>query len=374
MQTMQQGGGDWRVLSARLGSLDGTPVIVQVGYPQDVVEGALARLVLLMALAIPATLAFAVYGGMFLAGRALNPIDHVTRTAARIGAEEDLSQRLNLGGEDEVVRLARSFDHMLDRLERAFARQRQFTADASHELRTPLALFRGQIEVALNQRRSAKEYQAILASLHEDAERMTLLLGDLLTLARADAGQENLIRERIDLADVADEVVAVMQPLAEKKAVVLLREPGASAPVEGDQTRLLQLLVNLVDNAVKYTPAGGRVAVLVDRHADQARLRVADTGVGIAPENLPHLFERFYRVDKARARAEGGFGLGLAIVEWIVKAHGGRITVESQADRGTTFTVTVPLAVARLPRPAAPSTDPADTVRRDPRPVGSTAA
>jgi heavy metal sensor kinase len=363
------------VLSVRLGRLGDSELTLQVGHPQDVVEGALGRLILLMAVAIPATVAFAICGGVFLAGRALNPIDQVTRTASRIGAEEDLSQRLNLRSEDEVGRLALTFDRMLDRLERAFARQRQFTADASHELRTPLALFRGQIEVALNQRRTVKDYQTILASLHEDAERMSLLLGDLLTLARADAGQENLFRERVDLADVADEVVAVMQPLAEKKAVDLARDQGTSAPVDGDQTRLLQLLVNLVDNAVKYTPTGGRVAVTVDRLANQARLRVADTGVGIAPENVPHIFERFYRVDKARSRAEGGSGLGLAIVEWIVHAHGGTIAVASETGRGTTFTVTLPLATPTIPSnavalpPAATEGRPNTQPVREPRPL-----
>jgi heavy metal sensor kinase len=298
-----------------------------------------------MALAIPLTLLLAVAVGLFLAGRALDPIDRITRTADQIGAE-NLSRRLDLPpSADEVGRLAATFDRMLDRLDRAFRRQRQFTADASHELRTPLAMLISQAEVALGRRRTASEYQRVLAGVRDDARRMDQLLGELLTLARADAGQELLMREPLDLGDLTTDVVAAMEPLARARGVELRLGPIEAVEVQGDQTRLTQLLVNLVDNGLKYTPAGGPVTVSVERQDGTAVIQVADGGVGIASEHLPHVFERFYRVDAARSRAEGGAGLGLTIGRWIAEAHGGTIRADSELGRGSTFTVHLPLAI-----------------------------
>lgn len=336
-------GTEWRVLTLPVvenGQLIG---VLQVGRDERETEIALRQLMTLMAIAIPTTLLLAVAGGLFLAGRALDPIDRVTRTAAQIGAE-DLGRRLNLRGGDEVGRLAATFDRMLDRLEAAFQRQRQFTADASHELRTPLAVLMSTADVALERPRTAAAYRDVIASMRDDARRMNQLLGELLALARADAGQEPIGREPLDLATLASEVVLALQPLANTRGVRLESAAPAAAPIVGDQARLTQLLMNLVENGLKYTPSGGTVTVSVEREADQALLCVADTGIGIAPEHLPHLFERFYRVDKARSRAEGGAGLGLAICQWIVQAHGGEITLESELGRGTTFTVRLPAA------------------------------
>lgn len=350
-------GTEWRVLTTPVAE-NGRPItVLQVARAERDIEATLGQLMTLMALAVPLTLLLAIAGGVFLAGRALNPIDRITRMAAAISAR-DLSQRLNLSGNDEVGRLAATFDRMLDRLEAAFQRQRQFTADASHELRTPLTMLRSQIDVALERRRSAAEYARVLASVREDTDRIGQLLGDLLTLARADAGREPLARERVDLNDLAEQVVTAMQPLARQRGLGLQRGNGVPVPVEGDQTRLMQLLVNLVDNALKYTPSGGAVTVSAGQEAGWGVLLVVDTGIGIAPEHLPHLFERFYRVDKARARSEGGTGLGLAICRWIAEAHGGTIGVESQPGGGTTFTVRLPLAPGLTPlAPGTPRGD-----------------
>jgi heavy metal sensor kinase len=318
--------------------------VLQLAQSQQNVEMALRQLVALVAIALPLTLLLAVAGGLFLAGRALDPIDRIIRTVEQIGAE-DLSRRLGMHeSRDEVGRLATTFDRMLDRLDRAFQRQRQFTADAAHELRTPLALLTTQADVALERSRKPDEYRAALGSMRADASRMSHLLNDLLTLARADAGQEKLVLEPLDVDALADGVVATMAPLARTRGVRLQRGAGKPALVEADQTRLTQLLINLVDNGLKHTPKGGVVTVSVDRSDREALLRVADTGVGIAAEHLPHLFERFYRVDSARSRPDGGAGLGLAISQWIVQAHRGKIEVESQPGRGTTFTVRLPLA------------------------------
>ena len=337
-------GEPWRVLTVPVVVDGDVRAVAQIARSEVPIRSALRELLLLFATAVPLTLGLAIAVGLFLAGRALDPIDRITRTAAGINAD-DLSRRLGLPRrDDEVGRLAATFDTMLDRLDRAFRRQRQFTADASHELRTPLAMLQSQIELALDRPRGAAEYEATLISLGDDVRRMEGLLGDLLTLARAEAGHLPLAPESLDLADLATDVAAAMEPLASARGVQLARAGDDSLPVVADQTRLTQLLVNLLDNAVKYTPDGGMVTVSTERVAGEARLSVADTGVGVAPEHLPHLFDRFYRADAARARADGGAGLGLAICRWIAEAHGGRIDVTSRLGAGTTVAVRLPLA------------------------------
>ncbi len=336
-------GTQWRVLTAPVFENGLQLGILQVGRPVAQVDATMHQLSLLLMVAVPLTLLVASAGGLFLAGRALNPIDGITRAAAAIGAD-DLSQRLNLrGSQDEVGRLAATFDRMLDRLDRAFRRQRQFTADASHELRTPLTMLASQIDVALERKRTASDYETLLRSLREDAARMTQLVSELLTLARADAGQQLLTREELDLGELVSNVVQAMQPLALQRGVQLAEHAQPQVTISGDQTRLSQLLINLVDNALRYTPSGGSVHVAVKAEAGWAELSVADTGMGIAAEHLPHLFERFYRADPARARSDGGSGLGLAIAQWIVQAHGGQIIVASELGHGSTFTVRIPL-------------------------------
>ena len=341
-----KGNDEWRVLTAPVAANGRTQAIIQVARSEHGVDEALNRLLVLMGLAVPLTLLLAIAGGLFLASRALGPIDRITRTAAQIGAG-DLSRRLALPpSPDEVGRLATTFDRMLDRLEEAFQRQRRFTADASHELRTPLALLTSRADVALERGRTGEEYRSALGSMRDDAARMALLLGELLTLARADGGQEALARESIALADLIADTLDVLSPLAEERGVQLASGTLTPCTIIGDQTRLTQLLVNLVDNALKYTPAGGRVLVTLERDGDAALIVVADTGIGIAPDHLPHLFERFYRVDTARARAAGGAGLGLAIAEWVAHVHDGSIAVTSAVGSGTTFRVRLPLARA----------------------------
>lgn len=343
---------DWRVLTYPVMTAGHLVAVLQVAQSQEPAERALRQLVLLMAIAIPAVVVVAGAGGVFLAGQALGPIDRITRTARRISAE-DLSQRLNLpAGTDEVGRLAGTFDQMLDRLELAFARQRQFTADASHELRTPLAALAAQAELALEQVREPEAYRGALAEIQRDAQRLTELLAQLLVLARADSGHARVEQEPLDLTALAADVVATLTPLAEAGGVNLAAEGGAPALLTGDQTRLTQLIVNLVDNALQFTPPGGRVRVSVTTTAEEVQLQVTDTGAGIAAEHLPHVFERFYRVDAARTRDDGGAGLGLAIAEWIAQAHGGRIGVDSTAGQGTTFSVLLPRRAASLARSA----------------------
>ena len=317
--------------------------VLEVGQSQDDVSETLQALLLIVGIAYPVTLLVASVGGVFLAGRALAPVDRVTRLARRISAE-DLGQRLNLRSpDDEVGRLARTFDEMIARLDDAFRRQRQFTADASHELRTPLTAIKGQIDVALQRQRDPAAYRKVLQAVNEEVDRMIRLVGSLLTLARADAGQIPVAFEAVRLPDVVGAAVEQVRPMASERGIELELVSAPAVTLRADEDLLLQLLLNLLDNAIKYTPASGHVNAGWNVRAGQVELWVRDTGIGIASEHLPHLFDRFYRVDKARSRAEGGSGLGLSISHWIAEAHGGSISVESAPGQGSTFTIRLPI-------------------------------
>ena len=316
--------------------------VLEVGQSEDDVSDTLATLLLIMVIAYPVALVVAALGGVFLVGRALSPIDNITRTARRISGE-DLGQRLDMQlPDDEVGRLARTFDEMIGRLDGAFKRQRQFTADASHELRTPLTIIKGQIDVSLQKEREPEAYTQVLRAVNEEVDRLIRLAGNLLTLTRADAGQIPLTFERVDVPELVSGVLEQVRSAAADKGVGLQLEPGSHATINADEDLLLQLMLNLLDNAVKDTPAGGQVIVGWKMNGSEVELRVADTSIGIAHEHLPYLFDRFYRVDKARSRAEGGVGLGLAISRWITEAHGGSIRAESAPGTGSTFTVLLP--------------------------------
>ncbi len=318
--------------------------VVQVTQSLDTVIAETDGLLAALLLATPALLLVATVGGVFLAGRTLAPIDRITRTAEAIGAG-NLAGRLGpMPRADEVGRLAATFDGMLDRLEHAFAQQRQFAADASHELRTPLTIITGDLDVLLRRRRAPEEYEEVARGVADEVTRVGRLVEDLLTLARADSGQAEVAREFVYLDALVDEVATGLRRLALAKGVTLETRLDRDVALIGDPARLRQLAFNVVGNAVKYTPAGAQVRVTLSSEAGLARLEVTDTGIGIAPEDLPHVFDRFFRADKARTRAEGGTGLGLAIARWSAEAHGGRIDVRSSPDAGSVFTVTLPLA------------------------------
>ena len=278
------------------------------------------------------------FAGYFLAARALAPIDKITNTAHRISTE-DLSARLNLPDNgDEVSRLANTFDEMLARIESGFARERQFTADVSHELRTPLTAMQMILAIIREGERSMPEYRQALDDLAEEADRLQGLVEDMLQLARGD-GNVELNREEIDLAILLGDVADSLCPLAENKRLTLTCNLPPSLIVSGDVDQLIRLTVNLLDNAIKYTECGS--VTLSAREMDgQAIIEIADTGVGIQPEHLPHIFERLYRADSSRSSK--GAGLGLSIARQIVTGHGGRLEVQSEADKGTKFTVHLP--------------------------------
>jgi heavy metal sensor kinase len=323
---------------------DGIAGVLEVGQSRDDVNDTLSALLIILAVAYPVTLAAASAGGVFLAGRALSPIDSLTRLARRITAE-DLSERLAMElPDDEVGRLARTFDDMIARLDAAFRRQRQFTADASHELRTPLTAIKGQVEVALGKERDAADYREVLRSVNEEVDRLIRMVASLLTLARADAGQIPIATEPVSLGDLVVAAVEQLRPMAEQRGLELGVEAGPTVALQADEDLILQLVLNLLDNAIKYTAPGGSVTAAWSAGGGQAQLRVSDTGAGIPAEHLGRVFDRFYRVDSARSRDEGGAGLGLSICRWIAEAHGGSISAESEPGRGATFTVALPLS------------------------------
>jgi len=322
--------------------------VVQVAYPlaeQDRLNAGMLRTV---ATLIPLGLLVAALGGLFLTNRMLRPVREVTHAAAQIGAE-DLSRRLEVTGEDEFSELAGTFNGMIGRLETAFGRlreayeqQRRFTSDASHELRTPLTAIKANTSLALCGERTPAEYREALQAADQAADLMSRIVQDLLLLARSDAGQLVMQREPTDLETVLRRALAVAAEAG--PAPVRLALPDEPLLVAGDAHHLTRLFVNLLENAERHTPGEGEITVAARPEGNAVVVTVRDTGEGIAAEHLPHVCERFYRVDAARARAHGGTGLGLAICQSIVQAHGGRLDLESQVGRGTTVHVTLPAA------------------------------
>ncbi len=315
--------------------------IVQVGMSLEMSDKTRRRFLLTMAAVFPIGLILAGGGGGLLARRALKPVDRMAETARRISAEHLAARIEDAGGNDELSRLARTLNEMLERLDTSFAQIRQFSADASHELQTPLTILKGEIEVALRNPRSPEEYVRVLRSALEEIDRVARLVEGLLLLARADAGVLRLDLQPLDLAGLIEDVVAQTGVLAEKNGVRLALEEIEPIPVRGDADRLRRLVLNLIDNGIKYTPPGGGVTVSLRREEGNAALRIKDTGTGIPPEEQEKIFQRFYRTSEGRARNEGS-GLGLCIARSIAAAHGGSIKIESVPGQGSTFTVLLP--------------------------------
>jgi heavy metal sensor kinase len=293
---------------------------------------------------VPLLLFLASAGGYWMSRRALAPVDRITNTARSITAQ-NLSKRLDVSPTgDELQRLSETLNTMLERLDTAFSRITRFTADASHELRTPVSLMRTTAELALRRDRRPEEYREALGQVLTELERTSTLIEDLLVLARADSGGDSVALEQVDLAaSVAQACEQGSLMAAAKQLQFEVRLPKDPLYVVGDLSALRRLFLILIDNAVKYTPEGGQVRVGLDRIDQTAIAEVADTGIGIADEDLPHIFDRFYRADKARSRAVGGAGLGLSIAQWITNAHHGRIEVESAQGRGTRFRAAIPV-------------------------------
>ena len=336
-QVQLASGEEARLLRVPLNDTGGQVV---VGASLDSIEQTSRFVALTFVALTPIVLGLSALGGAFLAGRALAPISKITAQAQRIG-RDNLSERLSLvGPADEVHTWAATFDDMLDRIERAFESERRFTSDASHELRTPLGLLKTQLSLAVNKPREAVELRSMILAMEGDLDRMTRLVERMLTLSLSE--QPLTQRDPVDLSNLLGALVTQFQTAAAERRLDLSLSAPSSALVLGDADRLTQLFLNVLDNAMKYTNAGGSIRVSLEPAKDEWRIAIADSGSGISAEHLPHIFDRFYRTDVSRARQTGGSGLGLAIVQAITHQHAGVISVESVLGRGSIFTVILP--------------------------------
>lgn len=323
------------------------PFVVVVGVPTEFAGAEVGTLARRIAILIILVLMLAGAGGWILARRALRPVVETTTTVKSI-TDRNLHERLpEPQTNDEIGTLIQVFNELLARLDNAFETQRRFTADASHEICTPLTILKGDTEVALLERRTAHEYETLLRSNLEEIERLSKLTTDLLWLARSDAGEQEVEEELLFLNDLAADVFKRLKQVADEKGVQMSFNSSEMVLSVGDQVAIQRIIFNLVSNAIRYTERGGRVKITLGYTSDKmARFEVADTGVGIPPEALPHIFDRFYRADNARAAEPSGSGLGLAICQTIAATHGGRIEVESRQGYGSRFTLILPASAA----------------------------
>lgn len=316
--------------------------IITIAYTVQEVKNTLQSLFSSFLYVVPMILLVSITGGVFLSKMSLKPVDRITKNAKEITAK-NLNLKISVPPiNDEIGRLAETLNEMISRLERSFIQVRQFTSDASHELRTPLTILRGEIEIALTKDRTNDEYIEILGSALEEVLRLSKVVESLLELSRADAGQTKMQLKLADLSHLVGDITEDMEMLAEDKDVKLSYDIQKKLMIHFDEVRMHQVILNIIDNAVKYTNPGGKVTVSLKDREHYAEFKVSDTGVGMNEEELSHVFDRFYRVDKARSGHIKGTGLGLSIVKWIVESHKGKIYIESQPDKGTNFIIMIP--------------------------------
>lgn len=332
---------------------DGMPrYLVQVAANTEPLDQNMLQLRLLLLISVPLAILAAALGGMFIAKKAFDPIDRIIRTAQTISAEH-LDKRLDTGKvDDEVTRLSKTLNAMFDRIEEGFRLQKQFTADASHELKTPLTILLGEMEVALSNPRTSEDYVDTLTSAVEEIRRITKIVDELLTMARLESGQLQMQRQPIRLDELLLDAVSKTSAYASQRSINInfevhdrSSEESREVFVEGDEDKLLSVFINLLDNAIKYSGGSDTIRVVLTTADEAASVQIIDKGIGIDPTDLPYIFDRFYRADKARS-SEGsrrGTGLGLSISKSLVEAHGGSVRIESQKGLGTTVTVKLPI-------------------------------
>jgi heavy metal sensor kinase len=316
--------------------------IMHVGRSMEPQKALLKEYLIFYIYSVPLILVISVALGSFLAGRALKPFEEITRTAERITYENLNTQIVTKHNETEIQRLVQAFNSMVSRLDDSFQQMKKFNADAAHELRTPLAILQGETEVALRSPNLPDEIRSVLASNLEELDRLTRIVNDLLTLSEAEAGRQVLVKEPVDLKALLEDLVEQMRLLVLDRNLKIEVRSAADLWVDADKLWLRRAVLNVLDNAIKYSRDGGMIEVSAVRENSSARLAVRDHGIGILPGDLPHIFDRLYRADPARSRDSGGAGLGLALVKWVVEAHKGSIRVESEPDQGSVFEISLP--------------------------------
>ena len=340
LQDIRTDQGRLRLTTSVITPTPGEAYVVQVGELLDRVDAALAGFDRLLLWRILAGLAFAAVAGRWLAGRSLAPLARLAKATRTIGIT-NLHERLSVRGtNDELDQVANAFNQALARVEQSVGEMRQFSAALAHELRTPLAILRGEAELALTEAQSAVERERLVSQIDE-YDRLTRLINQILTLARAEAGEISIARRPVDLSALSSNVVEQIEPVAAARGITLTCNILPAVMVQGDAGWLGRLLLILLDNAIKFTPQGGQVSVALSSATNMARLSIADSGIGIAPDAIPRLFERFYRADGSRSRQIDGAGLGLALAKWIAESHDATIDVKSTPGTGSTFTVTL---------------------------------
>jgi len=350
-ETFRQGKISLRVITmpilrnGKLGNL------IQMGTSLEAVQDTLKNLRLFLLFSVPMVLLLATFVGRFMARRALQPVSEITKIAREVSARADLSKRIPVNdSQDEIGHLANTFNDMMDRLDSSFAQMRQFSSDASHELRTPLTVMRGQNELILNKERTPEDYQEVICSNLEEINYMSKILEDLFTLSKSDENQIQMDLKPVDLKAVIEEVFKHAEIIAAEKKISVHIVHVESVMIDGDAVRLRQMIWNIMQNGIKYTHPGGKVKISLENLEDIACLTVKDTGIGISEKDLPFIFNRFFRVDKARSRQVGGSGLGLSICKFIVEAHHGKIEVESELGDGSKFRICLPKIKAPAPQ------------------------
>jgi heavy metal sensor kinase len=320
-----------------------TMSVVQVATSLEDFDETMYRLLIILVIGIPTALSATVVVGYFMAKKALRPVDRIRRTAVKISST-NLDERIDVGPRrDELTRLSRTFNEMIGRLQNAFQRVNQFSSDVSHELKTPLTILKGETEVALRKERDPEHYRGLLTSHLEEIDRMTKIVDDLLLLSKADAKEIVLNVDDIDLKDLIIDVCMDMKFFADKKGVGLVMDELDDVKLKGDELKLRRMLLNVIENGIKYTPEGGDVAIRSFLNNGSVQIDVEDTGVGIPPEEVQYVFDRFYRADKSRKR-ETGSGLGLSISKWIAEAHSGTIEVAGRRPSGSLFSIKLPVS------------------------------
>ena len=342
-RTVSAPGGRWRVYTMVIGTPSGHPeYLLQVGTSLDRIDSTLSKLLVFELTAISLALVLAIALGIFMAGRALKPIDEIAQLAGSIRAV-NLSSRLDLNlPDDELGRLVATFNDMLERLEEGFSRQKRFVSEAAHELRTPLTAMKGTTEVCLRRDRTVAEYKKSLEELRGEVDHLVGLSKDLLSLSSMESESTDLNQEDLDLTDVVSSAVEIITPVAQSKGIGIEFETPDPTPFRGDKSKINRMVLNILDNAVKYSPRGSHVSVSVESEGEWITVAISDNGPGISDDELENVFDSFHRLDEARGMNPSGVGLGLSIARWIARAHGGNITVESQLGRGSTFKIGLP--------------------------------